>query len=111
MLKLATAGGSFLDIKQKMEADGFKLAEIETGFDVVVEYYRALAEFNPRIEMGKAVARLNMLFLSSLKIQDYKTSLAVQKDLNKLLGLYDRSNPAAADVIDLDEIRSALDDK
>ena len=30
-----------------------------------------------------------MLFLSSMKLQDYKTALAAQKEINKLINLYD----------------------
>jgi hypothetical protein len=88
MLKLATAGASFPDISKRMKASGHSMEEIEQGFNTVLTYYRSLAEFNPEVEKGRSYARLNLLFLSSLKIQDYKTSLAVQKEINKLLSLY-----------------------
>lgn len=39
-------------------------------------------------ELGKAVERLTMLFQSALKLQDYKTCLAVQRELSTLLGLH-----------------------
>jgi hypothetical protein len=46
------------------------------------------AETHREHEMGKAVARLNRLYSSALKVQDYKTCLAVQKEINALFGLY-----------------------
>jgi len=39
------------------------------------------------IELGKAKARLAMLFARSLQIKDYKGALAIQKEINTLLGL------------------------
>lgn len=38
-------------------------------------------------EFGKALARLNDLYMRSMKVQDYKTCLAVQRELSSLLGL------------------------
>jgi len=38
-------------------------------------------------ELGKAIRRLEMLFQSCMKVQDYQRALAVQKELNELLGL------------------------
>jgi len=39
-------------------------------------------------EFGKALARLTSLYAASLKLQDYRTCLSVQKEINTLLGLY-----------------------
>lgn len=41
------------------------------------------------LEFGKSISRLSMLFEKSLKIQDYKSCLAIQKELNTLYGLYE----------------------
>ena len=51
------------------------------------------AESKTRIvdEFGKALRRLNMLFASSFKIQDYKACLAIQIEINKLLGFTTKS--------------------
>jgi hypothetical protein len=46
------------------------------------------AETKRSTEMGKAMARLNNLYKSALKVQDFKTCLAVQKEINTLLGLH-----------------------
>ena len=37
-------------------------------------------------EFGKGLRRLNMLFASSLKIQDFKACLAIQREINNMLG-------------------------
>jgi len=42
-------------------------------------------------EYGKALRRLNMLFANSFKIQDYKACLAIQIEINKLLGFTTKS--------------------
>lgn len=38
-------------------------------------------------ELGKAIRRLETLFLRSMHVQDYKTCLSVQREINTLLGL------------------------
>lgn len=38
-------------------------------------------------EFGKALMRLNNLYSRSLKVQDYKTCLSVQREISNLLGL------------------------
>jgi hypothetical protein len=45
------------------------------------------AEYHPDEELGRAITRLNDLYARSLKIQDTKTALAVQRELNRLLML------------------------
>ena len=39
-------------------------------------------------QLGLAISRLNNLHEKCIKIQDYKAALAVQKELNTLLGLH-----------------------
>ncbi len=38
-------------------------------------------------ELGKAIARLNHLYMNATKVQDFKTALAIQKEINKVLTL------------------------
>jgi len=38
-------------------------------------------------ELGKAIARLNYLYMNAAKVQDFKTALAIQKEINKVLTL------------------------
>lgn len=52
------------------------------------EIFAEEASFKKKEQFGKAMQRLNMLFLSCYKISDYKSCLAIQIEINKLLGLY-----------------------
>lgn len=54
-------------------------------------------------EFGKAVKRLENLFSDSNKIKDYKTALAVQKDLSRLIGLYPTGTQQAAETGESEE--------
>ena len=49
---------------------------------------RKQAETDRTDELGKARARLNLLFGKALKTGDLRTALAVQKELNQLADLY-----------------------
>jgi len=46
------------------------------------------ADYHRNQELGRAITRLNDCYERSLKIQDVKTALAAQKEINKLLDLY-----------------------
>lgn len=45
------------------------------------------AQYHPDEELGRAITRLNDLYARSLKIQDTKTALSVQRELDRLLDL------------------------
>jgi len=45
------------------------------------------AKYNIDEQVGKAIARLDDLYLKAYMIQDYKTCLSIQKEINNLLGL------------------------
>lgn len=47
-------------------------------------------------ELGKALARLNYLYMNSSKVQDFKTALAIQKEINKVLALKVKATGAGA---------------
>ena len=51
------------------------------------ELAKAAAELDTEIELGKAVARLNHLYQQTVKVQDFKTALQIQKEINKVLEL------------------------
>lgn len=48
---------------------------------------REASELDTEIELGKAIARLNHLYQQTVKVQDFKTALSIQKEINKLLAL------------------------
>jgi hypothetical protein len=86
-LRMVTLGRSFSDLQKEMRDQGIPDDLIAGAIDAALAYYRTLAEFTPEEELGKACARLNLLFMSSMEIQDYKTALSVQKEINRLLDL------------------------
>lgn len=47
------------------------------------------ADYNRHEQLGKAVKRIDALYSTSVKMQDAKTALACQRELNKLLSLYE----------------------
>lgn len=51
------------------------------------ELAKEAAELDAEIELGKAVARLNHLYQQTIKVQDFKTALQIQKEINKVLQL------------------------
>lgn len=88
MLNMAIAGADPNHIRKKLASQATN-KQIEEGLAHCLQFFRDAANFNPTEERGKAYARLNLLFLSSMKLQDYKTALAAQKEINKLINLYD----------------------
>jgi len=59
------------------------------------ERFREAADVDRAVLAGKALARLDELYARALRIQDYKTCLAIQRELDKLLG-FDVRWPALA---------------
>jgi len=90
---------------------------------VLVEARNAItvaADYNRAEEIGTAYLRLNDLYTRAIKTQDVKAALAAQRELNKLLSLYEKPAielPTAGEVPDtpaqvdheLDAIRSHLE--
>lgn len=107
-LKMAIAGADPETIRKKL-ADQGSPEQVSKALSHCLQFFRDAANFNPMEERGKAYARLNLLFLSSMKLQDYKTALAAQKEINKLINLYDGSgeNPRT---IAVDAILAEYDD-
>lgn len=52
------------------------------------DQFEDLADTVRKQELGKALARLNDLYKRNLKINDFKAALAVQKEIDTLLGLH-----------------------
>jgi hypothetical protein len=46
------------------------------------------ADYNRDEQLGTAIARLNDLYAKSIKVNDVKTALHAQRELNRLMGLY-----------------------
>ena len=105
-LQLATAGATLVDIQKQLQEAGAKRDDVMAAMDNVLTYYKTLANFNPEVEMGRAYSRLNLIFLNGIKVQDFKTAIAAQKELNRLLGLYAKTGvtPPNAPVYDIDQL-------
>lgn len=57
----------------------------------ITKAYKALAaaaDYDRQLEVGKAIVRLNGLYMLALESRDLRQALAVQKEINALLGLY-----------------------
>jgi hypothetical protein len=71
----------------------------ETLYNEAVLAMASSSSVEEDAERNKGMARLNMLFANALKLQDYKTCLAVQKEINLLLSL--KKEPEADSLPDL----------
>lgn len=60
------------------------------------------AQYQRQYEFGQARVRLNHLFSQSLKVMDFKTCLAVQKELNALMSLYEPPAPQTIQLLNVD---------
>jgi hypothetical protein len=85
VIQMVAVGTDETALSAHMEA--WPTEKKQQAWQVVAEYFRACSEFNPQFELGRAVARLNLLFKNSLQIQDFKACLSIQKEINKLLAL------------------------
>lgn len=87
ILKLAVAGANEMQLISAM--DGWSKPKKDQAYVVIEKYFIRCGEIDPDKERGRAMARLNLIFLNALKVADFKTCLAVQKEINKLGGLYE----------------------
>ena len=97
VLGMALVGVPLHEIVKKLTKAGAAESAIREAYEGSLEYFRHIASSDRSTERGQAAARLNLLFLSAMKVQDYKTALSVQKELNKLRDLYNAAptSPAA----------------
>ena len=51
---------------------------------------RLAADFDAEEALGRGLTRLNILYEKCVKVQDFKTALGVQKELNKLQAIYQK---------------------
>lgn len=62
--------------------------QVEDYLSRATKRLEALAHYVREEELGRARAQLHDLYGRNMKVQDYKSALAVRKDLSELLGLY-----------------------
>lgn len=61
--------------------------QIDNYIHEAMQLLREMGKVDRDAEFGKAIERLNKLYMARLKIKDHKVCLAIQKELNTLLGL------------------------
>lgn len=61
--------------------------QVYTYIQKANDKFKEYAKTEAKAEIGKGLSRLNKLFNKSLQIMDFKTCLAVQKEINSMLGL------------------------
>ncbi|HOM18470.1 MAG TPA: hypothetical protein PLQ00_14160 [Thermoguttaceae bacterium] len=62
------------------------------------------ANYDRTKELGTAISRLNDLYRRAVAIQDTKTALQIQRELNKLLDLYDHPMAAEMEHVDTESL-------
>ncbi len=67
---------------------GLKLKDAKSAIIDARKQITVAADFNRVDELGTAIIRLQDVYAKSMRVQDTKTALAAQKELNKLLDLY-----------------------
>lgn len=84
--------------------------EAEAAWTEAAKRITLAADYHRDKEIGTAYVRLNDLYRRSLQIQDAKTALATQKELNKLLDLYRATtlNITTANATQSEEARAHL---
>ena len=63
-------------------------AEVDEILDQARRQLTIAADYHRDEEVGRALLRLNDLYERSLRVQDVKTALATQKEIDRLLDLY-----------------------
>lgn len=76
------------DAKNKKVAWNVQDATIDTYIAKANEVFRQKSAVIRDEQFGLAMSRLVLLFQKTMTIQDYKSALAVQREINLLLGLY-----------------------
>lgn len=85
VIRLLVVGADAAAIAKRME--GWTPAKTGQAWQLAAEYFRQCSKINRDFELGRALARLNLLFQNSIQIQDFKACLAIQKEINKILSL------------------------
>lgn len=85
---LLILGLSRQEIMQYCSAWQITTRQIDVYIQKATERLKTHADYQREEQLGIAINRLNKLYRDNLKVQDYKGALAVQKELNLLLGLH-----------------------
>lgn len=116
--KMLMAGATVREIHDQGQKLGWNVS-----YQMVKRYARYAremlekeAQYHRQYEFGQARVRLNHLFAQALKVMDFKTCLAVQKELNALMSLYEPPAPQTIQILNVDvetaqSLQRALDQR
>ncbi len=85
--QMAICGASSEGVSEKLIAAGLDQLQVLEVFDDTIARLRKLATVDLDVEKGRAIARLDMLFLNCVKAGDMATALKTQRELSDLLNL------------------------
>ena len=95
-----------------VEKLGFSEVDAKATVEKALQEITLAADFDRREQIGKAVIRLEDIYEKSMKIQEQKTALSTQKEINKLLALYskdeDRQGESNTNTEELARIRDQI---
>lgn len=74
---------------------GLSPAKAAEVIDLAALRVTAAAAFDRDYQLGRAILRLDDIYQRSLVVQDVKTALAAQRDINRLLRLAEPRGPGA----------------
>lgn len=88
------------------QAEKWDITREQFDADVQAAYETMTAKGNPdpEVERGRAVERLHRLYFQTMRIQDFKAALQVQREINALVGLKQKPKPNASPA---DKLREA----
>lgn len=93
--------------KACVEKLGLSETKAKKAVDEAISCITLAADYDRKVEIGKAIIRLDDIFEKSMRVQDQKNALATQKEVNKLLDLY--ATPDRTESEDTHDENNALD--
>jgi len=89
LLMMGTSRAEILQYAADKSGWGVSERTIDEYIAEATEQFRRISDYNREEQVGKAIRRLEMLFLRAMKVQDFQRALATQRELNLLLGLHE----------------------
>ena len=93
---------------QCMARFGMTLADAKAAVVEARQVITLAADYNRDEQFGLAVKRLNDLYCKSMDDEEYLAALAAQKEINRMMGLYDKASSGSGVVAEDPSASSAL---
>lgn len=88
LILLGFSRGQIIEYGQTKQGWNVEDNTVDTYIRAAKDRYAEASAIVRNEQLGLAISRLNHLLQKNMSIQDYKTALSAQKELNALLGLY-----------------------